>query len=267
MVAADPPSPNATRRPRTAHALAFRIAEHTARAIETGELRQGDRIREEALARQFECSRSPVREALRLLESRALVVIEPLKGARVVRVDEADFHEVFHIRRGLGAVVARLAAERGAPEAKAALLDCAQGLLILAAGEGDEANFKHQADELLAAIRQLAGSSWATRMLNTLTLGHTPFQGDLFPTRERRLRFARQWLALAGAVLATDADGAEALVRDMYDDAYQVVMARLPLTAGDKKRGRASARPQVAGKEAPKRIRRANLPKTRTSPR
>ncbi len=67
-------------------------------AILTGELKPGERIRQEAIARQLGTSRIPVREALRQLESEGLVTLVPHSGARVAVMDFERFHELYLLR-------------------------------------------------------------------------------------------------------------------------------------------------------------------------
>ena len=59
-----------------------------------GELPDGERLVEDRIARRFETSRGPVREALRQLEHEGLVVSYPYRGAVVVGVSDEEVHEV-----------------------------------------------------------------------------------------------------------------------------------------------------------------------------
>lgn len=69
-----------TSEPRPA---ADRIAAAIVSRITSGELRPGERIVEQAVADEFQTSRGPVREALRLLAARDWVALSPRQGARV----------------------------------------------------------------------------------------------------------------------------------------------------------------------------------------
>jgi len=93
-----------------ARVSALGIARATARDIERGHYLPGARLREQELADRFRCSRAPVREALRILESQGSVVIEPMKGARIATPEDAQFFEVFLIRRALAGLMAQQAA-------------------------------------------------------------------------------------------------------------------------------------------------------------
>lgn len=81
-------------------------------AIVRGELQPGARISEAALAQRFEIGRGPLREALRRLEGRKLVVVRPNAGARVVSLSPRDVIELYEIREILEAQACRLATER-----------------------------------------------------------------------------------------------------------------------------------------------------------
>jgi DNA-binding GntR family transcriptional regulator len=74
------------------------------RAICTGELTAGTRLVEEELAEQMHISRTPIREALRRLESEGLITHAPGKGASVVGFNRDDVIELYSIREALEAL-------------------------------------------------------------------------------------------------------------------------------------------------------------------
>ena len=79
-------------------------------AIESGSLRPGTRLRETELADRFAISRTPVREALKRLETQGLVVHEPHHGAVVATLDYGQTTELYLMREVLEGTAARLAA-------------------------------------------------------------------------------------------------------------------------------------------------------------
>ena len=84
-------------------------------AILAGDLVPGERLRTAALAERFGTSRTPVREALVLLEADGLVDLEPHRGA-VVRAFPADeLLDLYDVRALLESRAAALAAERVLP--------------------------------------------------------------------------------------------------------------------------------------------------------
>src|SRR5207245_1868331 len=81
-------------------------------AIATGELAPGALLRQEQLASDFRVSRTPVREALRLLEAKGLVSLVANRGARVRTLSREELRETFAVRAELEARAAELAATR-----------------------------------------------------------------------------------------------------------------------------------------------------------
>ncbi|WP_199227207.1 GntR family transcriptional regulator [Aminobacter sp. AP02] len=75
-------------------------------------LKPGDRLDEQSLARRFEVSRTPVREALRHLASSGLVDIRKNQGATVKRLTTAELIEMFQIMAEYEGLSARLSARR-----------------------------------------------------------------------------------------------------------------------------------------------------------
>lgn len=90
---------------------AERAYEAVRAAILQGEYRPGDKLNETSLADHLDLSRTPVREALRRLGRDGLVEIEANRGARVIRWDADDLHEVFALRAVLEGHAAARAAQ------------------------------------------------------------------------------------------------------------------------------------------------------------
>ncbi|MBW1691155.1 MAG: GntR family transcriptional regulator [Deltaproteobacteria bacterium] len=67
-------------------------------SIITGEIKPGTRLRETELSRSLNISRSPIREAFRILESEGLVQINPNKGTFVIHITEKDLQEIYELR-------------------------------------------------------------------------------------------------------------------------------------------------------------------------
>lgn len=81
-----------------------------------GQYAAGARLGEVELAATLGVSRTPVRDALRLLASEGLVEITPNKGARVMAWTEAELDEVFTLRAQVEGLAAHRAAERATRE-------------------------------------------------------------------------------------------------------------------------------------------------------
>ena len=97
------------RRPAT---LPRTIAERLRELITEGALAPGSRLNERALGDRLGVSRTPLREAFRLLAADGLVDLEPNRGARVVALSERDIRELFELMGALEALAGELASAR-----------------------------------------------------------------------------------------------------------------------------------------------------------
>jgi DNA-binding GntR family transcriptional regulator len=88
--------------------LVGNIAARIASEIVEGRLQAGHDLNSVELARRFKTSRTPVREALLILEKEGLVEIESRRRPRVKRWTRAEARELYHVRAALYALVAEL---------------------------------------------------------------------------------------------------------------------------------------------------------------
>jgi DNA-binding GntR family transcriptional regulator len=84
------------------------IAEGLRRGILSGALESGQPLRQEQIAKDFEVSAVPVREALRQLAGEGLVTLTPNRGARVSEVSYEEAKEITEIRIALESLALRL---------------------------------------------------------------------------------------------------------------------------------------------------------------
>lgn len=97
------------------------LADAICEEIIKGHLSPGEKLNEEGIAKRFDVSRGPVREALRRLSERKLVVFSPNAGARVVQHSLKNILNLLEVRESLEASAAKLAAERMTLKQKKAL--------------------------------------------------------------------------------------------------------------------------------------------------
>ena len=88
------------------------LAEHLEEMIVTGALPPGSKVPERDLCEQFDVSRTPLREALKVLANQGLVVLETNRGARVSRITLEDVEAVFPVMGALEALSGELACTR-----------------------------------------------------------------------------------------------------------------------------------------------------------
>lgn len=85
-------------------------------AILTGKLVPGERLMENQLADKLGVSRTPVREALRMLELENLVELVPRKGAQVLDMSEKDIVNILEVRSALEGLATQLACKKMSAE-------------------------------------------------------------------------------------------------------------------------------------------------------
>jgi len=76
-----------------------------------GNIPDGGRVPERQLCEKFGISRTPLREALKVLAAEGLIELLPNRGARVRALSERDIEELFDIMGGLESLAGRLASE------------------------------------------------------------------------------------------------------------------------------------------------------------
>lgn len=81
--------------------IADTIYQELSQQIITGDLLAGEKLRQDHIARSFETSHVPVREALLRLEAHGLAKSEPRRGMRVTALDPAEVREVIEMRVAL----------------------------------------------------------------------------------------------------------------------------------------------------------------------
>ena len=81
-------------------------------AILKGELKPGERLMELQLASKLGVSRTPIREAIRMLEQEGLAVTIPRKGAEVAKMTEKNMEDVLQIREALDELAVQVACDK-----------------------------------------------------------------------------------------------------------------------------------------------------------
>jgi DNA-binding GntR family transcriptional regulator len=121
------------------------------RRINDGELRPGDVIRVDAVAKALEVSRIPVREALKILEGEGLVTHRPHVGYAVPSLTAEEIEEIYWLRGLLEGEALRRAMERATDADRAAAREaCAAAEQAL--GHGDVNAFSEHARRFHTAI-------------------------------------------------------------------------------------------------------------------
>ena len=93
-------------------ALHEQVAARLRTLLVEGRIAPGAKLNERTLCEQLRVSRTPLREAIKLLASEGLVDLVPHRGAVAVRLDEEDVQQTFEVLAGLEGLSGELAAQR-----------------------------------------------------------------------------------------------------------------------------------------------------------
>ncbi|MGE0311501.1 MAG: GntR family transcriptional regulator [Lautropia sp.] len=204
--------------------LSAQIASSLARAIVEGRYAPGERLSEVALAEALSVSRSPLREALRMLETRGLVRITPQRGARVTAMSHEEVVQLFDIRAVLVGLVARQVALRMDATLRQKL---AQYRSRLEHSRNDAAAYATASAEITLELAAASGNPRLEAMLRSFAEQIGRYARLGLSSEARRERSLRNWRRVFGALGAGEADLAESLQRQLATENRDAVLAAL----------------------------------------
>lgn len=149
-------------------------------AIVDGRYRPGDQIDPDGIAAEYGCSRTPVREALQMLEASGLVLVQPKRGTFVTKLGMLELMQRFEMMAELEAFCARLACRR-ADSDDLARIDASLHACEAAAEAGDADRYYSENTQFHQAIYHASRNPF----LETETLR---LQAMLQPYRRRQLQ-------------------------------------------------------------------------------
>jgi DNA-binding GntR family transcriptional regulator len=132
-------------------------------AIMANKLKPGDRVNESELARQFQISRAPIREALQQLEQQGLLMKHPRRGMFVVTLTHEDIQKINSVRLVLEAEALRLCRRNLTPKGEKKLTDLVEELECQGEGPADK---QYRIDlEFHRALWGMSGNEYLERAL------------------------------------------------------------------------------------------------------
>ncbi|WP_180900363.1 GntR family transcriptional regulator [Martelella soudanensis] len=186
--------------------------------VREGRLNPGDRLRETDLAERLGVSRTPVREAIRLLETDGIVTHVPRLGATIRTLDYAEVMELYEMRAVLEGTAARLAARAASEIEIDELFDMNRELERL--GNDPEAfvlNRQFHAALLDAAKNRFLSWSISSLQKSLMILGPTTLTEP-----DRAEKAVEEHYGILEALRARDGKLAEAAMRAHIEMAQRV---------------------------------------------
>jgi DNA-binding GntR family transcriptional regulator len=194
--------------------------------ILSGELASGSPLRLEELARSLGMSISPIREAVRKLETLGLAVHVAHRGSRVKELDVDDLRDTYEARLALEPVAVERAAGRITPaeieQARAAL-----ELYTTCFDRGDRAAARAAHDSFHFTLYGASGSEWLVRLIRPAWENCERYRALATPTAELIRARQPEHERILGALAAGDGAVAAREMRNHLEQTERFIAERL----------------------------------------
>jgi DNA-binding GntR family transcriptional regulator len=208
-----------------------RVVDALREAIVAGRLKPGERIRERELVSLLGVSRSPLREAIRILETEGLITSMAHRGARVSELSATDLHDMLQVRIMLESFAARLFIERLDEPALRRMEEQVERARAAGHQVDLQANFDLGLEfhDLLVAA---SGNRKVVQLHENLKRHQTRYQHFAFARLGRDLRALDEHAEMVAALRARDLAAVEAKIRAHLLRFYDYLAPLLPVDGG-----------------------------------
>jgi len=202
----------------TPRALYEEVAEQLRQRIFRRELEPGSWIDELRIAEEFGISRTPLREALKVLAAEGLVTMKVRRGAYVTEVSDKDLRDVYHLLALLESDAAGVVAATATAEQLREL----EGLhRELAANVADRERFFAVNERFHMRVLELADNRWRNQMVADLRKVMKLNRHNSLLKQGRIEESLREHGQVLAALQARDAAAAAAAMREHFSNGLQ----------------------------------------------
>ena len=194
----------------TPRALYEEVAEQLRQRIFSGELEPGSWIDELRLAEEYGISRTPLREAVKVLAAEGLVTMKVRRGAYVTEVNDKDQRDVYHLLALLESDAAGVVAATASDEQLKELHTLHQDL-VAAAHEREK--FFQINEQFHIRLLELANNRWRTQMVDDLRKVMKLNRHNSLFKQGRLEESLNEHQAIMDALLARDAQASVATMK------------------------------------------------------
>ena len=188
------------------------VAERLRAQIFAHELAPGSWLDEQSLAQQFGISRTPMREAIKVLASEGLVTTKMNRGAYVTEVDRRDLEQIFTVLSLLEGQAAKETASK-ATEEELNILDDLHHRLEKAAADWDVEQFFEINVKFHELIQDIASNTWMNGVIADLRKVLKLQRRDSLTRTGRLQNSLLEHREILQAILKRDPTAAEAAMR------------------------------------------------------
>jgi DNA-binding GntR family transcriptional regulator len=189
------------------------VAERLRTSIFSHELAPGSWIDEQAIAKEYGISRTPMREAIKILAAEGLITMQMRRGAYVTEVSKSDLNQIFTVLALLEGQACRETALR-ASEGQLEALDSIHMKLERAAADRDLDQFFAINQSFHDKLQEISNNPWMKRVIDDLRKVLKLQRRDSLSKRGRMESSLIEHRKILSALLARDADLSEKLMKE-----------------------------------------------------
>ncbi|KFI26916.1 GntR family transcriptional regulator [Paenirhodobacter enshiensis] len=203
--------------------LALQAYEQILDLIQSKRAQPGEIVTERRLAEMLDMSRTPIRDALLMLEGEGLLIRRGTRGLQVKQIRIEDFMDALQIRSLLEPAMARMAAGR----IPAGDLDSLRNQLqtLAAGGENDRMSVREVDERLHEMIARAAGNPQLEQIIRTVRRQTQMF--DLRSMPERLGDTCAEHIAIVDAIASGNAEASAKAMADHLSAVRRAIVARL----------------------------------------
>lgn len=191
-------------------------------AILRGDLVPGERLMELQLAAKLGVSRTPIREAIRMLEQEGLAITIPRKGAIVAGMTEKDMQDVLEIREALEELSVQVACDKITDEEVAKLRENMENFET-SLKSGDIKRMAEADVEFHDVIYQATDNPKLINMLNNLREQMYRYRVEYLKNPSNHEQLLREHEAIYRGIMEKDKDAVTEMIRKHISNQVDVV--------------------------------------------
>ncbi len=191
-------------------------------AILRGDLVPGERLMELQLAAKLGVSRTPIREAIRMLEQEGLAITIPRKGAIVAGMTEKDMQDVLEIREALEELSVQVACDKITDEEVAKLRENMENFET-SLKSGDLKRMAEADVEFHDVIYQATDNPKLINMLNNLREQMYRYRVEYLKNPSNHEQLLREHEAIYRGIMAKDKDAVTEMIRKQVDVVKNII--------------------------------------------
>lgn len=193
------------------------------KSILTGELKPGERLMEIHLADKLGVSRTPIREAIHMLELEGLVKMIPRRGAEVAKITEKSMQDVLEVRRSLDALCAELACDRIDEEGLAALKSACDAFES-AVKSGDLTVIAAKDVEFHNIIVEATGNARLVQLINNLSEQMYRYRFEYIKDQNKHADLVKEHKNIYEAIVNKDKEKAASSAKEHIDNQEKAII-------------------------------------------